>query len=498
MAFHKIIFKRRWSLCVFLTMAFSFYVFLPSIYVRIQNANGYNKWRKRGELVASKYTVAPHHAKVSDTVHDIASGITNTTEKYNKMETMKTTAHNNWKACDDNCMEVRPWLEKNSKFYTILSSAHIFCNGSVVLYDSKSALLYDMVIDGSAISSKIGGEELKQVIGQPEMKEAINFNNGVINIGQTCSEKDYRDLATLTRKEITLYPFFSVISSNRLFTNVTTVRELTIAILRKEYANLYWTMIDLYNVFLVSKAFGVDVSEMKVLFLDGHPEGKMDAAWRKLFGSPLRMGKLNSFMKFKRLFLLMDRRHTPIVEGVQSLPFINDFRAAVHKKFNIDIKQRHSCKEESVSILFIFRRNYVAHPRNPSGKISRKITNEAELLNSTRSAFPQYSIKGAQMDNVSMDEQIHLLANTSILIGMHGAGLAHVMLLRPKSGLIELFPMRTVNDHFESMARWSGVLYTSWRNGDISHEDQDQNIYIPPVICITLIKKMVNIMCVDN
>jgi glycoprotein 2-beta-D-xylosyltransferase len=88
--------------------------------------------------------------------------------------------------------------------------------------------------------------------------------------------------------------------------------------------------------------------------------------------------------------------------------------------------------------IYATKRDYVAHPRNPNGIIRRKIKNEFELVEKTKTWFPNYKIRGVQMDKLPMKEQIFLITKTNILIGMHGAGLSHALFLSKGSGIIEL------------------------------------------------------------
>jgi len=64
-----------------------------------------------------------------------------------------------------------------------------------------------------------------------------------------------------------------------------TTDQLTVALTRREYANLYHTMSDWYNVFLLSRFFDATSSPaaVSVLLIDSHPAGPLDHAWNVLF-----------------------------------------------------------------------------------------------------------------------------------------------------------------------------------------------------------------------
>jgi len=60
------------------------------------------------------------------------------------------------------------------------------------------------------------------------------------------------------------------------------VEQFTVALTRREYANLYHTMSDWYNVFLLTQFFNV-TQPARVLLVDAHPAGPLDDAWNVLF-----------------------------------------------------------------------------------------------------------------------------------------------------------------------------------------------------------------------
>ena len=62
------------------------------------------------------------------------------------------------------------------------------------------------------------------------------------------------------------------------------VEQFAVALTRHEYANLYHTMSDWYNVFILTQFFNVtDPAHVHVLLVDAHPAGPLDDAWNVLF-----------------------------------------------------------------------------------------------------------------------------------------------------------------------------------------------------------------------
>jgi capsular polysaccharide biosynthesis protein len=60
---------------------------------------------------------------------------------------------------------------------------------------------------------------------------------------------------------------------------------------------------------------------------------------------------------------------------------------------------------------------------------------------------------------MSIEEQLHIIVQTDIFIGMHGAGLTHVLFLKSNSALIELTDSGFISRHFELMALINNVKY---------------------------------------
>ena len=61
--------------------------------------------------------------------------------------------------------------------------------------------------------------------------------------------------------------------------------QFTIAITRYEYVNMYHTMTEIYNAFLIMEFFNQTQSSTNILIVDGHPSGTLDDVWKTLFNS---------------------------------------------------------------------------------------------------------------------------------------------------------------------------------------------------------------------
>lgn len=106
---------------------------------------------------------------------------------------------------------------------------------------------------------------------------------------------------------------------------------------------------------------------------------------------------------------------------------------------------------------------YLGRPRHNS----RYILNEEELLIGMNATFG--NMKGVEISirhdfgALSFEEQINVAANSDIMIGPHGAGMTHILFLKPQSVLIELIPNGWADPGYRNLAIFSEKTYLFWQ-----------------------------------
>lgn len=93
----------------------------------------------------------------------------------------------------------------------------------------------------------------------------------------------------------------------------------------------------------------------------------------------------------------------------------------------------------------------------------RNVINEKELIKRI-SQNDQYEVKRVVFDkNIKFVDQIKIVRNTDVFIGMHGAGLTHLLFL-PKWAT--LFELHNCGDPtcYQDLARLRGVNYITWED----------------------------------
>lgn len=221
-----------------------------------------------------------------------------------------------------------------------------------------------------------------------------------------------------------------------------------VALRRIEWANLYHSMADLYNVYLAARFLGWDPSQVQVLFLDHHSDRTFAGLWSSVFAGTLLAGDLPA-TRFEHL-ALSPTNHDSYFDSHLSPtpPYLRELSGVLREGFGlpasgetITLVSRERCRE-------------------------RVVTNEDELVAELRKRLPDCPVLKVVLEDLSLTEQIQVIGNTRLLVGAHGAGLTYSYLLPPGSGLFELFPTVTNAGrlHFLNICLWRGLPYRAWIN----------------------------------
>ena len=297
-------------------------------------------------------------------------------------------------------------------------------------------------------------------------------------------------------KSTTLNKWFaSLVYNDTLVPKGNHIDGLTIALQRHEYANVYWTMIDLYDAFLIMKF--MNASHARVVLVDAHPGGLLDELWNIIYPGSAQLHTIKNNTQYAELVWAFHRGNTPLKQRNEQPPLLNDFRDYVLSQAGLSLRHHVNCAQRSLRVLFVWRRDYVSHVRNVKGTVQRKISNEDALLQACAAAFPQWRIQGVQLDLYPIREQLQLISESDILIGMHGAAFAYNVVMQPGSGVIELFPAyHGENWHMAFMAEQAGLHYVSWKNTDTTIENKAAGTTkVPPSVVVRLLRAMEKTIC---
>ena len=100
----------------------------------------------------------------------------------------------------------------------------------------------------------------------------------------------------------------------------------------------------------------------------------------------------------------------------------------------------------------------------------RQVMNEDELIKKI-SLNKEYDVQKVSYGrNISFRDQLSITRNTDIFIGMHGAGLTHLLFLPKWATLFEIYNCEDSNC-YKDLARLRGVNYITWEDDELLHEE---------------------------
>ena len=302
-----------------------------------------------------------------------------------------------------------------------------YCSNFITYDLNKFVNVKDVVIDRKYSRGRKGGENVKEVMNQSEQSEYYVIKRGFFKFVCPELEKYKTDLNMI---EMTwkhhLKDWYKGIQHlqnenemNALLSHVPgTERKFTIAVTRYEYANLFHTMTDWYNAFYVMKVFNKTPQDVKILLIDGHPKSQLDVTWKTLFNNVEFIGhQTNSQIKYSELVWNIVGYESVFSKNLLSggsppLP-LHDFSNFFLHAHGISPTHKQNIKK--LNILFLWRRDYLAHPRQTRSfkknntTIQRKIFNEEEIIGAVISSYPQHTVHGVQLDLLTMKEQLEIL-----------------------------------------------------------------------------------------
>ncbi|KAF7287593.1 hypothetical protein GWI33_005951 [Rhynchophorus ferrugineus] len=224
--------------------------------------------------------------------------------------------------------------------------------------------------------------------------------------------------------------------------------------------NMYHHFCDFFNLYSSlhmnnhSDAFSSDV---RVLIWESYTyQSLFRDTWEAFTDHPL--WDLNTFrgqtICFKNvIFPLLPRMifglyyNTPLIYGCQKSGLFHAFSKFILHRLRISKYVRTNKK---IRITFLSRDTKY-----------RRIINEDELLESINDNEDYQVMKVVFNKNIPFKKQLEITANSDVLIGIHGAGLTHLLFLPDWAAVFELYNCEDANCYAD-LARLRGVHYVTW------------------------------------
>ena len=248
-----------------------------------------------------------------------------------------------------------------------------------------------------------------------------------------------------------------------------------------ESRNAFHAMTDFLNAFETiltanHAAPAVARQDLEIVLLDNAPPGWLDPLWTQIFAPHRGVRRVGDFAGRRVLF-----RHAIFSPpGYQSFLFayltgdnappepvgmLDAFVALVLRSFGLPpVAPRDS---GPLRITFISRRPYDRDIASTSGSarassdyISRRVTNEAACVEAL-TAIGGVDVRLIDFARHPLAEQLRIARDTDILIGIHGAGLTHLLWTPPHAGLLEIAPF--IRPGVFTSGPRAGMDWTLWR-----------------------------------
>lgn len=91
----------------------------------------------------------------------------------------------------------------------------------------------------------------------------------------------------------------------------------------------------------------------------------------------------------------------------------------------------------------------------------RRLVDQERLLEAAKAKIPHVDLQSVDFAGLTFCEQVQIIRNTDVLVGVHGAGLTHGMWLQPGSTMAEVIPESLDFKGFRNLAALLGMDYFS-------------------------------------
>jgi glycoprotein 2-beta-D-xylosyltransferase len=360
----------------------------------------------------------------------------------------------------------------------------------------------NLVLDSDKVRVSHGGEEIDTVLKRDEKDEFPTYTQGAFSLACEQTGAMRALMGNMARRDSVLPNYMHQVVEKMSFTPgaagegecVHTFEDPVLMITRYEYANLYHAMGDWYDAFQVMRIFGVDESKVKVLFLDGHSKGTLDNMWTKLFGESVYVKHLPAGKVCFKQFALVHPSYSsglgvPLMTNkgaCANSDHLQEFKKHVLHSFDVPRISTSalsaSSGEQQVHVALVLRGDYMAHPRLKAVTAKRKISNEKEVVAALQ-ALPGMQVDIVRLEQLSMQEQLRKIHEADVVVGVHGAGLSHVLFMHDGAKVVEILPNGFGGRfHFEFMAHWSGHPYVKVGDSRMSGTFQTVTVVVPSLV----------------
>lgn len=231
---------------------------------------------------------------------------------------------------------------------------------------------------------------------------------------------------------------------------------------QREHTNLFHAQTDWLAAFMAVRLLGLEGEQTRLVLLDRCPPGSLDGVFQALFSPAYPVLRVHALERRRVLF----RRAAFVAPGYSSplwaRQFVEDAGPAVgllrdYGRFLCDTFADPVVvhKGDPVHVTLLVRRPY----GEGRSVLMRQFRSEEALVRAL-SSIAGVAVRVADPAGRAFADQIELFRGTEVLVGAHGAGLAHTLAIEEHGALVEIVaaPADATYRLYPHMAAWSGRL----------------------------------------
>ncbi|RJE19216.1 hypothetical protein PHISCL_08441 [Aspergillus sclerotialis] len=242
----------------------------------------------------------------------------------------------------------------------------------------------------------------------------------------------------------------------------------TILVKREGSENLWHCLMEIFSMTMTldvlqisprlneSRPFltAADAANTQVVLLDDKSDGPYFDLWSVFAQKPtLRIKDVPDNTTFENIIVPLAGGSNPLWQGDWEIHSCENsllLRTFSRRVLDIyDLGTREPRQGDQIVVTFI----------NRTG--SRRLVDQEEYLKKLQSTFANVKVQSGDFADILFHEQLEIIQDTDVLVGVHGAGLTHAMFLQPRSAVVEILPPTLNHKGFRNLACLMGHSYFS-------------------------------------
>jgi EGF domain-specific O-GlcNAc transferase len=225
---------------------------------------------------------------------------------------------------------------------------------------------------------------------------------------------------------------------------------------------------------------------LHILMLDKEEDGPYQALYKSITPNPVLKFYEFSKLSTSNILLPIPGGANPFWQGdwvdldCGDSELLTDFRDDLLQHFELT-SPAVSTRTRSLTVTIIDRTK------------KRRLIDHSRLFADLKEALPRHRFQLTDFAALELREQIAVIRDTDVLVGVHGAGLTHSMFLPPGSAVVEYMPFDLEHRGFRNLAEMLGLAYrgaktlpsvaqdkqtSDWQKDDV---EMDPDVYIDEI-----------------